>query len=131
MAQFASCDLTVRVEDTLAACPYYQGTGRCTGMASCSSAQEPICITNEPSGGWESWVRAQYNEPNPILVNLRQRIATGFDDVEEFAWWLENEYNHDTDSWVWEDDSITESHVAHARRVLSRLATLTEGGAAS
>lgn len=71
----------------------------------------------------------QYNEPNPILVNLRQRIATGFDDVEEFAWWLKNEYNHDTDSWVWEDDSITESHVAHARRVLSRLATPTEGGA--
>lgn len=69
---FASCDLTVRIEDTLAACPYYRGTGRCTGMASCSSAQEPICITDEPSGGWESWVRAQHNEPNPILVALRQ-----------------------------------------------------------
>ena len=70
---------------------------------------------------------AQHNEPNPILTNLRQRIATDFDCVEEFAWWIEHEYNHDTDSWVWEDESTTESHVAHARRVLTRLANLTEG----
>lgn len=34
----------------------------------------------------------RHNEPNSILVNLRQRIAAGL-DIEDFAQWLEQEYN--------------------------------------
>ena len=56
--------------------------------------------------------REQFDTPvNPILVAFR----AGTLDVD----WFLYEYNHDTDSWVWDR---TPEQIDHARRVLTRLA---------
>lgn len=74
MSIFASVNLTVRLEDTLASCPYYAGTGSRTCKSGCW--QEPSCITDEPFGGWETEVFHQHNEPNPVLAAVRSSTVT-------------------------------------------------------
>jgi hypothetical protein len=127
MTAFASVALTTRLEDTPAACPYYAGTGDRTCKSGCW--QEPSCITDEPSGGWESQVFIQHNEPNPILVAMRRSAA----DAQEWhvAVFSTEIYGGHR---AWEDEghrfhvltSVRDEHLDHAERVLDRYLRIRE-----
>lgn len=131
MSIFASKDLTVRLEDTLAGCPYYQriSSGKCDGRASCSYAQEPLCITDEPLTGWASETYEQHNEPNPILVAVR---TSGISIAEWHAVVLATEIYGGLRAWEAEDHpyhvltAATDDQVGHAENVLNRLALAQE-----
>jgi hypothetical protein len=109
-------DLTCTLADTYAACPYYQGTGTCFG-GGCSAAGEPLCITNEPLDGWASETFEPYNPPNPILVDFRQDYDG---DMRGWGVWFA--------LWLYQDPPGLGSpeHINHARRVLTRLARMSE-----
>ncbi len=123
---FASVNLTVRVEDTLAACPYYAGTGKQTCQSGCW--QEPSCITDKPSGGWESEVYTQHNKPNPILLAVR----AGSHGVDEWHIAVMSTEIYGGYS-AWDDEShpfhvlttVNDDHLHHADRVLGRMRSIS------
>lgn len=59
----------------------------------------------------------QHNKPNPILTGIRD----GENTLESAAAMLQE----DAREW-WNDLVITDEHIDHARRVLTRLANLTD-----
>lgn len=105
-------------------CPYYFGAGSCNQ----GCWEEPRCITDEPLHGW-GYVPPQHNEPNPILVAFR---AMGGDAAVWHAAVFAMEIYGGHREW---DDSrayfhsltkATDDQVAHAERVLNRLALAAE-----
>lgn len=141
MTIYASVNLTTRIEDTPASCPYYAGTGDRTCKSGCW--QEPACITGEPHGGWGAEVYIQHNEPNPILVEFRESTLSL--DVWLTHLTTSGRMHHGTFmtgagtpplcSCGWQGENFTgptlaqhqreaRAHVDHARRVLTRLAAL-------
>jgi hypothetical protein len=129
---FASRNLTVRLEDTLAGCPYFQRIdgGKCDRRASCSWAGEPLCITDEPHGGWETEVYSQHHEPNPILVAFRAHrlSAAGEWHAAVFA----TEIYGGMRAWDAPDHpfhvltTASDEQLDHAERILNRLALAQE-----
>lgn len=109
-------DLTVMLADTYASCPYYQGTGKCSG-GGCFVAGEPLCITNEPIDGWVSETFEPYNPPNPILVQFRSGQSYSA------HYWAHRLAKTDLPVGI---AGATSDHIDHARRVLTRLASFTE-----
>lgn len=123
---FASVNLTVRLQDTLASCPYYAGTGKRTCQSGCW--EEPSCITDEPLGGWESEVYTRHNEPNPILVAMRAG-SHGADEWHVAVMGAEIYGGYS----AWDDEGhpfhvltkVSDEHLDHADRVLTRMRSLS------
>ncbi|MDL5351152.1 hypothetical protein [Microbacterium sp. zg-YB36] len=128
MTIYASQDHTVRLADTLAGCPFYQNTGTqsCDSRAACAAHHEPLCITDEPMGGWESQTYTPHNGPNPILIAFRE-IDAG---RNEYADWV-RDFDENPHFWTRGHadpgaryPQYTPAELDHARRVLTRLAAL-------
>jgi len=112
MTEFASRIVQSVEARVFGECPVYLGTGgsRCTG----GCQDEPLCITGAPEGGWESEPSVQYNAPNPILVAFRTDPEP---DADTARFWIAQMDDYST---------ATDAHIDHARRVLTRLANLTD-----
>lgn len=61
----------------------------------------------------------QHNEPNPILVSIRE----GYHDIESALALLQD------DAREWWTPVVSDAHIDHAHRVLTRLANLSQIGA--
>jgi hypothetical protein len=65
----------------------------------------------------------QHNEPNPVLTRFRQDCARwGFNIRTEAYMWLHDDVLSDTG--LWSSLGARDEHIAHARRVLTRLARM-------
>ncbi|MDF2506313.1 MAG: hypothetical protein K0Q52_172 [Microbacterium sp.] len=85
--------------------------------------------------GWKSryeprpeYEHVQHNEPNPILVDVRKFRALRLKMNNPKGWaYILRVVERAVTARAYADVTVTEEHIDHARRVLTRLARLAEG----
>lgn len=77
-------DIDPRYAAAMLTCPYYQGYGSCAG----GCHEEPACQTDEPDGGWEQYLPADFDRA------ATQRRIDELVAAEQLERWLTAEKRH-------------------------------------